>query len=270
MSALFDLSGRVVLVTGGTRGIGRAVVEQVVAHGARVAFCSRSEPDCATLARQLNAAAGAEVAMGIAADISDLEAVQAFVDGAAAKWGRIDGLVANAAELSYRGPPASTPAEKFERLLDVNVHKTFRLCHMVVPHMKERRDGAIVLITSHGAFRTNPTVLAYSVSKAAETQMARCLAAELAPFNIRVNCVAPGLTRTSGSRPVWEDEAVLAQAAANIPLGRISEPVEQAAAVIYLLSPGGSFVSGITITVDGGAFEKGVMALPVSRPAVES
>src|SRR5690606_15569233 len=134
-SSLFDLSGRIALVTGGSKGIGRAIVEQMIRHGAQVAFTSRSLADAQAIAATLNAEAGCEVALGLACDVGDLDSAQAAVDAVIAHWGRIDTLVCNAAELSYAGPSASTPQDKFLRLLQTNIYNTFRLCHAVADTM---------------------------------------------------------------------------------------------------------------------------------------
>jgi len=264
LSQLFSLKNKVIVVTGGTGGIGRAIVEQIIAHEGRVAFCAREVDECLKLAAELNDQAGSEIALGIAADICDLPSIQTMMDRTVQHWGRLDGLVANAGELSFRGPSAETPQEKFLKLLQVNIYNNFRICHMAGDYMKPQRSGSIVLVTSHGAFRANPMVLAYQTAKAGENQMARGLAAEFAPHNIRVNCIAPGLTRTPGSETVWKDPEILAAATAAIPLGRIGEPIEQAAPAILLLSDGGAYISGVTIISDGGSFER-PMVLPPSK-----
>lgn len=254
-SRLFHLGDRVVLVTGGTKGIGRAIVRELVAHGARVAFCSRDRAAAEAQAAELNRAWSGDVAFGMAADITDPGDMAAMVGNVVSRWGRLDSFVSNAAVLSYRGPSRDTPHELFQRLLEVNIRTTFSLCRMMAGHMDGSKGGSIVLITSNAAFRTNPNVLAYASSKAGETHLAACLAAELASSGIRVNCVAPGLTRTEGSRSVWADPVSLAAATASIPLGRIGEAEDQAAAVVYLLSDAARQVSGTTLIVDGGAFE---------------
>ncbi len=254
--SLFDLDGRIALVTGGSKGIGRAIVERMIQHGAQVAFTSRDLAAAQGIASELNARAGREVALGLSCDVTRLVTAQSAVDAVIGHWGRIDILVCNAAELAYAGPSATTSEKKFLRLLETNIYNTFRLCHAVADTMKERRDGSLILITSASGTRGNPYVLAYGVSKAGETHMARLLAAELAPFNIRVNCVAPGFTRSEASRRVWENETALKTITRTIPLDRMGEADEVAAGVIFLASPGGAWTTGVSLGIDGGTFER--------------
>jgi NAD(P)-dependent dehydrogenase (short-subunit alcohol dehydrogenase family) len=262
-SNLFDLSGKTALVTGGTKGIGRAIVERMIDHGARVALTSRRAEDAAAVADTLNQAAGREVAMGLAYDVNRLEAVQPLIDELVKAWGGLDVLVCNAAELSYWGPTsAEVPPDKFMRLLESNIHNNFRLGHAAAAAMKSRGGGSIIFITSGSGYQTDPQLLAYSVSKAGETHMARCLARELAPSNIRVNCVAPGFTRSESSRVIWENPPALKAMEGKIPLGRMGEADEVAAGVIFLASPGGAWTTGSALLIDGGSAELRGAPLP--------
>lgn len=251
---LFDLSGQVAVVTGGTKGIGRGIVERMAEHGARVALSSRDQNACNEVAAELNNAygGGEEIAVGIASDLEDVASLQGMIDGVMAKWGRIDTLVCNAAILPFIGPSAQTPQDFFDRLIKANVHNNFRLCHMVLPQMAARNDGRIIIIGSTDGEIASPSTTVYALSKAALAHMTRCLGLEFARHNIRVNCVEPGLTRSSASEPVWKDEQVLQGMTRTIPISRIGEPDEVAAAVIFLAGAGGAYTTGATIPVDGG------------------
>jgi len=252
--SLFDLEGKVAIVTGATKGIGRGIVERMAEHGARLVVSSRDQTACDSVAAELNDAYAddAEIACGIACDIDSLEQIENLATAAAERWGGIDILVANAAILPFMGPSADTPPELFNRILTSNQHHNFRLCHAVRHSMVGRGGGRIVLIGSASGHSPSPNVMAYAVAKAGLAHMARCLADELAPERITVNCVAPGLIRSFSSKPLWEDESVLSTVTAGIPLGRIGEPDDIAGAAIFLCSDAGSYVSGATIPMDGG------------------
>lgn len=254
MNGLFDLTGQAILVTGATKGIGRGMLERLAEHGARLVVSARHQVDCDSVADELNGkyGQGQAIAIGIAADLEDLESLRRLADGAIARWGRIDTVVLNAAKLGFHGRSADTPYDHFEAGMRANIHHNFRLCHMLIPQMQQRRQGNIIFITSAAGLIATPEVLAYGVQKAALNHMARTLAAELAPFNIRVNAVSPGLIRSSASRPIWENPAMLAEHTRTIPLGRMGEPDEIAAAVIFLAASGGAYVTGDVIAVDGG------------------
>lgn len=249
---LFDLSGRVAVITGSSRGIGRAIAERFAEHGAKVAISSRKLEPCREVADVLNARHGAGTAIAVAANISSKQALQHLVDEAAAKLGPIDVLVCNAASNPYYGPMAGITDEQFRKVLDNNILSNHWLIGMVAPGMCARRSGSIVIVSSIGGLRGSPVIGAYCISKAADLQLARNLAVEYGPHNVRVNCIAPGLIKTDFARALWEDEPMLAQRSAATPLRRIGEPDEIAGAAVFLASPAGSFVTGQTIVVDGG------------------
>jgi len=249
---LFDLSGRVAVITGSSRGIGRAIAERFAEHGAKVAISSRKLEPCQAVANVLNARHGAGTAIAVAANISSKAALQHLVDEAAAKLGPIDVLVCNAASNPYYGPMAGIADEQFRKVLDNNILSNHWLIGMVAPGMCARRSGSIVIVSSIGGLRGSPVIGAYCISKAAGLQLARNLAVEYGPHNVRVNCIAPGLIKTDFARALWEDEPMLAQRSAATPLRRIGEPDEIAGAAVFLASPAGAFVTGQTIVVDGG------------------
>lgn len=251
---LFDLTGRVALVTGSSKGIGRGIVERFAEHGAKVIVSSRDQAACDQVAAELNETygKGEEIAIGLAANLEEIESLEALVKNCLEKWGRIDTLICNAAVLPYIGSSAKTPPKFFTRLMEANIQNTFRLCHMVLPQMRERKDGNIIIIGSASGHNAAINEMAYGVTKAAQAHMARSLAAEVCTDNITVNCVAPGLIRSFSSTPVWENDDILESFTNKIPIQRIGEPDDIAAGCIFLSSQGGSYVTGVTINIDGG------------------
>jgi len=250
---LFDLTGRVAIVTGSSRGIGRAIAERLAEHGARVVISSRKQPACEEVANAINERHGEERAIAIAASISDKAALQAMVDETMQRLGRIDVLVCNAASNPYYGPLGGIADDQFRKILDNNVLSNHWLIQMCSPQMIERRDGSIIIVSSIGGLRGSTTIGAYNVSKAADFQLARNLAHEFGPHGVRVNCIAPGLIRTDFARALWEDPKTLERATVGVPLRRIGEPDEIAGAAVYLASKASSFTTGQKIVCDGGA-----------------
>ena len=264
--SLFDLSKKIALVTGATKGIGRGIAERLAEHGAKVIVSSRDQAACDSVASELDQhhGAGEQIAQGIACDLNDLVQVEHLAASAIEVWNGIDVLVCNAAILPFMGPSADTPPKLFDRILTSNLHHNFRLCQAVRPSMVSRGGGRIVLIGSSSGHAPSPNVLAYGVAKAGLAHMARSLGDEFAADNITVNCVAPGLVRSFSSKPLWEDRETLAKVTADIPLGRIGEPDDVAAAVILLASNAGGYISGITLPIDGG---KTTLSEPKSGPS---
>jgi NAD(P)-dependent dehydrogenase (short-subunit alcohol dehydrogenase family) len=252
--SLFDLPGKVALVTDATKGIGLGVVQQLAASGAKAIISSRDRAECERVAEELNRAHGngQQIAAGIACDIGRREEIAQLASAAEGTFGGIDILVCNAAILPFIGSSAETPPEQFDRILVGNIHHNFRLCHAIRPSMARRGGGSMILIGSMSGHTAFPHAMAYSIAKAGIAHMARCLADELAPQRIRVNCIAPGLIRTFSSRPLWENAEILASMTAGIPLGRIGEPSDIGGAVVYLASQAGSYVTGTVLMVDGG------------------
>jgi NAD(P)-dependent dehydrogenase (short-subunit alcohol dehydrogenase family) len=255
MSNLFDLTGKVAVITGSSKGIGRAIAEAMAAHGAKVVISSRKEGPCAEVAQAIREQGGEAIA--VACNVSSKEQLQALVDRTREQWGRIDVLVGNAAVNPFFGSSLDIPDSAFEKILQVNIESNLWLCQMVAPEMKERRDGAIVIVSSIGGLRGSAMLGAYAISKAADMQLARNLAAELGPFNVRVNCIAPGLVKTDFARALWEDDARRAAREAETPLRRLGEPEDIAGAAVYLASRAGSWTTGQTIVVDGGVTSAG-------------
>jgi len=250
---LFDLTGQVAVVTGSSRGIGRAVAERLAEHGARVVISSRKQDACDEVAAAINTRHGAGRAIAVAAGISSKEALQRLVDRTNAAFGRIDVLVCNAASNPYYGPLAGISDDQFRKILDNNVISNHWLIGMCVPQMIERKQGSVIIVSSIGGLRGSTTIGAYNVSKAADFQLARNLAHEYGPHGVRVNCIAPGLIKTDFARALWENPQTLERATVGVPLRRIGEPDEIAGAAVYLASRASSFTTGQAIVCDGGA-----------------
>jgi len=251
--SLFDLTGKVAIVTGSSRGIGRAIAERLVEHGACVVISSRKQDACDEVAAAINQRHGSGRALALAASISSKDALRALVDRTLHQFGRIDVLVCNAASNPYYGPMAGISDEQFRKILDNNVLSTHWLVQLCAPQMVERGSGSIIIVSSIGGLRGSPIIGAYNVSKAADFQLARNLAHDYGPSGVRVNCIAPGLVRTDFARALWENPDTLERATKNVPLRRIGEPDEIAGAAVYLASGASSFVTGQTLVCDGGA-----------------
>jgi NAD(P)-dependent dehydrogenase (short-subunit alcohol dehydrogenase family) len=250
--SLFDLSGKVAVITGSSRGIGRAIAMRMAEQGARVVISSRKLPACQAVVDEIEAAHGPGRAVAIAANISSKEDLKALIDGATERLGPIDILVCNAASNPYFGPQAGITDDQFRKILDNNIVSNHWLIQLAAPQMLERGDGAIVIVSSIGGLKGSPVIGAYNISKAADMQLARNLAVEFGPANVRVNCIAPGLIRTDFAKALWENPALLKASNAGTPLQRIGEPDEIAGAAIFLASAAGRFVTGQTLVVDGG------------------
>ncbi|HRO31862.1 MAG TPA: SDR family oxidoreductase [Brevundimonas sp.] len=249
---LFDLTGKVAVITGSSRGIGLAVAERMAEHGARVVISSRKAGPCDEAAAAINAKHGEGRAIAIPANIASKEDLQRLVDETMAAWGRIDIVVCNAATNPYAGPMAGISDEQFDKILQNNVVSNHWLIQMAAPQMLERKDGAIVIISSIGGLRGNSLIGAYNISKAADMQLARNLAVEWGPSNVRVNCIAPGLIQTDFAKYLWENPDLLKQVTDPAPLKRMGQPDEIAGAAVYLASPAASYMTGQTLVVDGG------------------
>ena len=249
---LFDLGGKVAVITGSSRGIGKAIAERFAEHGAKVVISSRKAEPCAAVAAALNAKHGAGTAISVPANISSKDELKHLIDETTRQLGPVDVLVCNAASNPYYGPMAGIADEQFRKILDNNIVANHWLIGFVAPGMVERKGGSIIIVSSIGGLRGSPIIGAYCISKAADLQLARNLAVEYGPHNVRVNCIAPGLIKTDFARALWEDEAALKERTKTTPLRRIGEADEIAGAAVFLASKAGSFVTGQAIVVDGG------------------
>jgi NAD(P)-dependent dehydrogenase (short-subunit alcohol dehydrogenase family) len=249
--SLFDLTGKVCIVTGSSRGIGRSIAENMAAHGAKVVVSSRKLDACQVVVDAITKAGGTAVA--IPANISDKAGLQNLVDRSRQAFGPIDVLVCNAASNPYFGPSSGMGDEVFEKIMRNNVLSNHWLCQMVQPDMAAKRDGAIIIVSSIGGLKGSTEIGAYCISKAADMQLARNLACEWGPLNIRVNCIAPGLIKTDFARALYEDPVRKAAAEARFPLRRLGEPDDIGGIAVMLAGRAGAFITGQSIVADGGA-----------------
>jgi NAD(P)-dependent dehydrogenase (short-subunit alcohol dehydrogenase family) len=249
-SSLFDLRNKVAVVTGSSRGIGRAIAEHLAEHGARVVVSSRKLDACEAVVKAIEAAGGE--AFAHACNISRKEELQGLVDAAKQKWDGIDVLVCNAAVNPYYGPSIDIPDDAYDKIMNSNVRSNFWLCNMVLPQMAERGGGSIIVISSVAGLMGSPTLAVYGLSKAADMALVRNICVEWGPKNIRANCIAPGLVRTDFARTLWENPETYAHTVKAYPLRRIGEPEEIAGAAVFLAGPSGSFMTGQTLVIDGG------------------
>jgi len=251
--SLFDMSGKVAVITGSSRGIGRSSAELLAKLGAKVVISSRKADICDAVAREINDKYGKATAVAIAANISSKENLQHLVDESNRAFGKIDVLVCNAASNPYYGPLGGISDDQFRKILDNNIVANNWLISMVVPQMIERKDGSIIIVSSIGGLKGSTVLGAYAISKAADMQLARNLACEYGKHNIRVNCIAPGLIKTDFAKALWDNPETLKASTARSPLLRIGTPDEIAGAAVFLGSAAGAFMTGQTMVIDGGA-----------------
>lgn len=247
---MFNLKNKVAIVTGSSRGIGRAIAEMYAKAGAKVVISSRTEEACAPVVKSIRDAGGE--AISIPCHIGKKEQLQALVDKTREKWGEIDVLVCNAAINPAYGPLGDLSDELFDKIMGTNVRSTFNLCNMVLPDMAKNGGGSVILVSSIAGLRGNGVIGAYGISKAAEAALARNLAVEWGPKGIRVNALAPGLVKTDFAKALWEDPKRLEIATNHTPLRRIGEPDDIAGVALFLACDTSAFVSGQTIVADGG------------------
>jgi len=248
---LFDLSGQVALITGSSRGIGKAIAEEMSAAGAKVVISSRKKEACDRVRDEIKAGGGE--ATSIACNIGRKEEVEALVKTTLEQYGRIDVLVCNAAVNPFYGSLMKLEDDAWDKIMMSNVKSSWWFSKLVTPHMVERGSGNIILLSSIGAFRATAVLGAYGISKAAEAQLARNLALELGPKGIRVNAIAPGLIKTDFAKALWSNPAILQNVEQRAPLRRIGEPVEIAGVAVFLASQAASFITGQLIVADGGS-----------------
>ena len=252
MGELFDLAGKVAIIAGSSKGIGKATAERMAAHGAKVVISSRKAGPCDEVAAEINAKyPGAAIA--VPANISSKDDLQRLVDETRKAFGKIDIVVCNAASNPYYGPMSGINDDQFRKILENNIIANNWLIQMVAPEMIERRDGAIVIISSIGGLRGTSVIGAYAISKAADMQLARNLAQELSPHNIRVNCIAPGLVKTDFAKALWDTPEGERRSSSGTPLRRLGEPDDIAGAAVFLSSKAGSWMTGQTVVIDGGS-----------------
>ena len=253
MGALFDLSGQVAVITGSSRGIGKAIAHRMAEHGANVVISSRKQDACDAAVAEINAAVGREAAIAAPANISSKAELQALVDAANARFGKIDALVCNAASNPYFGPMAGIGDEQFQKILHNNVISNHWLIQMVAPQMIERKRGSITVVSSIGGLRASTVIGAYCISKAADLQLVRNYAAEYGPHGVTVNAICPGLVQTDFAKALWDNPDILKASTAHSALKRIGQPDEIAGMAVFLASKAGAFTTGQGMVIDGGA-----------------
>ena len=252
MANLFDLTGKTAIITGSSRGIGKAIAHRLAEHGANVVVSSRKLDACQQAADEINTLVGRTAAIAVAANIAVKEALQNLVDETNKAFGKIDIVVCNTASNPYFGPMAGITDEQFTKVLQNNIISNHWLIQMCAPQMRARKDGSVIIISSIGGLRGSPVIGAYDISKAADMQLARNLAAEFGGDNVRVNTIAPGLVKTDFAKALWENPEILKQWTGRSALKRIGEPDDIAGMAVLLASPAGAFATGQTYVLDGG------------------
>lgn len=247
---LFDMTGKVALITGSTKGIGRSIAEEMARLGAKVVISSRKAEACEQVANELKAQ-GFE-AMAIPCHVGKKDDLQNLVNKTNEAWGTIDVLVCNAATNPVYGPTSEMTDEAWDKIMDTNVKGSFWLTNMVLPQMAEQGEGAVVMLSSIAGIRGNTTIGTYGVSKAAEAALARNLAVEWGPKGVRINSIAPGLIKTDFAKALWEDPVRVKRAEDKTPLRRIGDPVDIAGLAVFLSTKASAYITGQTIVADGG------------------
>ena len=250
MTTPFHLTGKVAVITGSSRGIGRAIAESMAELGAKVVISSRKIEACQTVAREIQAKGGEAAA--IACNVSRKNEVEALIAGANSRFGAVDILVCNAAINPVFGPLRHLTDEAFDKVITANVKSSLWLCNLVIPAMAERGGGAVIIISSIAGLHGTDVLGMYGISKAADLALTRNLAAEWGPRNVRVNCIAPGLIKTDFARALWENEDLVKRRNAVTPLRRIGMPEEIGPVAAFLASGAASFITGQIIIADGG------------------
>ena len=247
---LFRLDGKTALITGASRGIGRAIALRMAEAGANVVVTSRKLDACQAVVDEIKQAGGEATA--VACNVSDIAALDDLVEAARAAYDHIDIFVGNAAANPHYGPTIEVSESQFDKIIDTNVKASLWILKQLLPAMAERNDGAVILIGSVSGERGTDDIGIYGLSKAATSSLARSLALGWGKHNIRVNCIAPGVVRTDFARALWEDPKNRARIEKNYPLGRIGEPDDIAGLAVCLAAKAGAFITGQTIIVDGG------------------
>ncbi|HEX4974566.1 MAG TPA: SDR family oxidoreductase [Pseudomonadales bacterium] len=252
---MFDLTGKNILITGSSRGIGKAIAKQMLLQGANVVISSRKQDACEQVTAELNQLARPNTAraVSIPCNISKKEELEHLVNETKKQLGAIDVLVCNAAINPHFGPMSTIPDSAFDKILASNIKSNHWLCQLVLPDMAERRDGVVIIISSIAGLTGNPVLGTYGISKAADMALVRNIAVEYGGRNIRANTIAPGLIKTDFSQTLWANDMILNEALRHTPLARIGEPDEIAGAAVFLASDAGKYMTGQTLVIDGGA-----------------
>jgi len=250
--SLFNLKNKSILITGSSKGIGKAIAYQCAEHGAKVIISSRKLDICEQTADEINTKLGSEVAYAIPANISDDKQLEILVNETREKIGKIDVLICNAATNPFMGSMLDMPIEKFDKVMHNNIRSNQVLCNLVLPEMISKEDGSIIIISSIAAIKGSPILGAYNISKAADVMIVKNIAAEFGHKNIRANSIAPGLIKTDFAKALWENPDILKAVLSSTPMQRIGMPDEVAGVAVMLASNAGNYINGQTIVVDGG------------------
>ncbi len=251
-TSLFDLTGKVALLTGASKGMGLAMAEGLAEHGAKVVVSSRKLDQCEAACEKINAKCGASMALPVACNIGYKEQLEALVAATRAQLGPIDILVANAGVNPFYGPMADIPDSAFDKIMNSNVRSNHWLCQMAAPDMVERGGGSMMITSSTGAFTPSLTLGTYAISKLADIALVRNLAAEYGPHNVRVNAICPGLIKTDFAKALWDNEDAKRNAETNTPLRRLGEAEDLKGIAVFLASAASAYVTGQAIAVCGG------------------
>lgn len=249
---LFDLTGKVALLTGASKGMGKEMAIGLARHGAKVVISSRKLDQCQAVADEINAECGEGRAYAIACNIGYKDQLQALVDKTHEVVGPIDILVANAGVNPFYGPMSEIPDEAFDKIMNSNVKSNHWLCQMVAPDMIASGSGSIMITSSTGAFGGSETLGTYSISKLADIALVRNLALELGPKGVRVNAICPGLIKTDFARALWENPDAVKRVNEQTPLRRLGEAEDFQGIAVYLASDASSYMTGQALTVCGG------------------
>ncbi len=252
---MFNLEGKTALITGSSRGIGKAIAKQMFLQGANVVISSRKVEACEQVCAEINALSedGKPKAISVPCNISRKEELENLVNTTKNEFGKIDILVCNAAINPHFGPMSTIPDTAFDKILSSNIKSNHWLCQLALPDMAERQDGVVIIISSIAGLTGNPVLGTYGISKAADMALTRNIAVEYGGRNIRANTIAPGLIKTDFSQTLWANETILKQALGHTPLARIGNPEEIAGAAVFLASDAGSYMTGQTLIIDGGS-----------------
>lgn len=248
--SLFDLTAKTALVTGAAHGIGYAIAEELGRHGAAVIVSDRDEAGCQAATRALEQQGIRSWA--IPCDVASAAATTALVQASLSAAGQVDILVCNAGVANQFGPLAAVSETEWDTVLDINLRSTWRLANALIPGMAARQDGSVIFVSSIAGLRGNKGLGLYGISKAGTAQLARNLAVEWGPKNVRVNAISPGVIQTSFAKPLTDNPDVMERRLALTPLRRIGQPAEVAGVAVLLASKAGGFLTGQNIVVDGG------------------
>ena len=250
---LFDLSGKIALLTGASKGMGLAMAQGLAEHGARVVISSRKLDQCQAVADELNERLGPNTAIAIACNIGYKDQLQTLVDETRERLGPVDVLVHNAGVNPFYGSMSEIPDEAFDKIMGSNVRSVHWLCQMVAPDMLEKGCGSIMVTASTGAFHASEVLGTYNISKLADIALVRNLAAEWGPKGVRVNAICPGLIKTDFAKALWDNPEAAQRANEAIPLRRLGEAEDLKGLAVFLASDASGYITGQALTVCGGA-----------------